>query len=413
MKKPAILLLLMLFITIIISCDKEKDNIIDIDPDELTNPIENLLDPRVKSIVESDNTFGFKIFKEIAKGKEENICISPLSIAMCLSMLYNGAETETKREMEETLELLDLSVMDVNKSYRALIDSLRTNDPGVLFEIANSIWGAKNFDIEDEFIRRNEDYFDAEVSQLDFGDPGAVDIINNWVSDKTHQKIETILSKTNSGDLMYLINAIYFKGRWLFEFDPDKTFDGPFTLNNGERIRVAKMHQQEDFNYLYNDLFSSVELLYGSGNFSMHILLPHNNLKVDDIIENLNNETWNQWLTEYVKKENYKIYIPKFKFEYKKSLIDDLKTLGMNLAFNPMADFSGINKNCEMWISLVKHKTFIEVNEEGTEAAAVTIIGAWGSSLGYSVNRPFIFIIKERTTNTILFIGKVMNPLEN
>ncbi|MFC2132680.1 serpin family protein, partial [Bacteroidota bacterium] len=410
MKKPAILLLLMLFITIIISCDKEKDNIIDIDPDELTNPIENLLDPRVKSIVESDNTFGFKIFKEIAKGKEENICISPLSIAMCLSMLYNGAETETKREMEETLELLDLSVMDVNKSYRALIDSLRTNDPGVLFEIANSIWGAKNFDIEDEFIRRNEDYFDAEVSQLDFGDPGAVDIINNWVSDKTHQKIETILSKTNSGDLMYLINAIYFKGRWLFEFDPDKTFDGPFTLNNGERIRVAKMHQQEDFNYLYNDLFSSVELLYGSGNFSMHILLPHNNLKVDDIIENLNNETWNQWLTEYVKKENYKIYIPKFKFEYKKSLIDDLKTLGMNLAFNPMADFSGINKNCEMWISLVKHKTFIEVNEEGTEAAAVTIIGAWGSSLGYSVNRPFIFIIKERTTNTILFIGKVMNP---
>ncbi|MFC2120898.1 serpin family protein [Bacteroidota bacterium] len=413
MKKPAILLLLMLFITIIISCDKEKDNIIDIDPDELTNPIENLLDPRVKSIVESDNTFGFKIFKEIAKGKEENICISPLSIAMCLSMLYNGAETETKREMEETLELLDLSVMDVNKSYRALIDSLRTNDPGVLFEIANSIWGAKNFDIEDEFIRRNEDYFDAEVSQLDFGDPGAVDIINNWVSDKTHQKIETILTKTNSGDLMYLINAIYFKGRWLFEFDPDKTFDGPFTLNNGERIRVAKMHQQEDFNYLYNDLFSSVELLYGSGNFSMHILLPHNNLKVDDIIENLNNETWNQWLTEYVKKENYKIYIPKFKFEYKKSLIDDLKTLGMNLAFNPMADFSGINKNCEMWISLVKHKTFIEVNEEGTEAAAVTIIGAWGSSLGYSVNRPFIFIIKERTTNTILFIGKVMNPLEN
>ena len=413
MKKPASLLLLMFFLSVLISCDKEKDNIIEIDPDEKTNPVENLSDPRIKSIVKSDNTFGFKIFKEIAKGKDENICISPLSISMCLSMLYNGAKAETKKEMEETLELMGLSVMDVNKSYRALIDSLITNDPKVLFEIANSIWSSKNFDVENEFIRRNEVYFDAEVNELDFSDPTAVDIINNWVSDKTHQKIETIVKGLDPSTLMALINVIYFKGTWLFEFDPDDTYDGLFILNNGERIDVPKMRQQEDFNFLYNDLFSSVELLYGSGNFSMHILLPKNNYNVDDIIDSLNNESWNQWINEYVKIENRKIYIPKFKFEYEKIINNDLRMLGMDLAFTPSADFSGINKNIPLLVSVVKHKTFIEVNEEGTEAAAVTIILTWGSSPGYSVNKPFIFIIKERKTNAILFMGKVMNPLED
>ena len=414
MKKPASLLLLMFFISVIISCDKEKENIIEIDPDEITNPVENLSDPRIKSIVESDNTFGFKIFKEIAKGKDENICISPLSISMCLSMAYNGAETETKKEMEETLELIGLSVMDVNKSYQALIDSLITNDPKVMFEIANSIWSAKNFDIEDEFVRRNEVYFDAEVNELDFGDPLAVDIVNNWVSDKTHQKIETILQGIDPNAVMYLINTIYFKGNWLLEFDPNHTSNNYFILENGEEIKVPTMRQQEDFYVSSNDLFSSVELLYGSGNFSMHILLPQRNYNTNDIIDNLNNETWNQLLTEYIKKEDYKVFIPKFKFKYDKSIINDLKTFGMNLAFTPQADFTSIHKNGGVWFSEVIHKTFIEVNEEGTEAAAVTGMGAsLGGFWGFQVYKPFIFIIKERKTNAILFIGKVMNPLEN
>lgn len=403
--KSIIVLIFCVLLSGIISCEKTiEDNI----------PNDIYLNQKAEKLVKADNEFGFKLLKQLKSEPGKNLCISPLSISMALGMTYNGARNETRTAMEETLGLAGLSTDDINRSYRDLINALVTNDPKVLFEIANSIWSRQDFPVEQDFKDINEEYFDAEVSELDFNDPGAVDMINKWVSDKTHEKIETILEYIPADAVMYLINAIYFKGIWQYEFDEENTYDNIFTLENNEQIMVPVMNQKGTFNYLSNDLFSSVELAYGSGNFSMHILLPKQGKSVDDIIDIINEEEWNQWLTQYEETEDVTINLPKFKFAFEKSLNDVLKELGMEIAFTSNADFTGINTNGNLFISDVKHKTFIEVNEEGTEAAAVTSVEISLTSIGgayFMVNKPFMFIIKEKNTNVVLFAGKVLNPL--
>ncbi|MFC2097419.1 serpin family protein, partial [Bacteroidota bacterium] len=388
MKKIAGLLFMFLLV-IIISCEKEEN---------LDNRNEIIYNQKTGIIIESDNSLGFKLIKQIENEQGKNLCISPLSVSMALGMTYNGADGETKKAMEETLGLEDLSMEDINGSYRDLINALSTNDSKVLFEIANSIWSKQGFDIENDFITTNSEYFNARTQELDFNDPGAVDTINAWVSEKTHDKIETIIDEISPDVVMYLINAIYFKGIWKYEFEEDDTEDYTFTLENSEQISVPVMKQEGKFNYLTNDLFSSVELKYGSGNFSMHILLPNYDKNVDDIIESIDNEYWDQCLSQYEETEEVKVFLPRFKFEYEKSLNEELKALGMAIAFTTSANFTGIHKNGGIYISDVKHKTFIDVNEEGTEAAAVTSVEVSltsDSGVYFMALKPFIFIIKE------------------
>ena len=406
------IVILSIFLTSVIglgSCQKE-------DPVD-TNPKPINLDFKSKSILEADNAFAFDLFREILQSEEneENIMISPLSVSLALAMTYNGADGETKEAMENVFRLQGFTLEEINKSYQGLIDALLSVDPRVIMEIANSIWYRDTFHVEDEFLSVNKTYYNAEVEGLDFANPTSKDIINQWVSSKTHNKIEKIVDNIDPSDVMFLINAIYFKGAWKYQFEEENTHDSPFYTENNEYLKdVEMMNIKGDFNYLSNDLFYAVELPYGQGNYSMVILLPQSDVSIDDLVSEMNHDKWKTWMESFYERSEFNVYLPKFKFEYKKELKETLTTLGMGIAFSDYADFTKINPGGGLLISSVKHKTFIEVNEEGTEAAAVTSVTISLTSIGppnhFRADHPFVFVIKEKFTNAIMFMGKVGEP---
>jgi serine protease inhibitor len=400
---------------LLFSCSKNDDTKTDND----ANPQQIVLTEKGKALIKADNTFGIKLFKNLndLSAADSNIIISPLSISMALGMTYNGANGETKTAMKNTLELQGLTVEEINQGYKFMIDALTTVDPKVTMNIPNSIWYRNTFKVEQEFINLNKNYFYAEVNPLDFNDTESVNIINNWVATHTNNKIDKILDGIGAEDIMYLINAVYFNATWKFEFLEQNTLPKTFYLANGTTKEVAMMHQSATLNYAANEMFEAVDLYYGSSNFSMVILLPREGYLPDDIIGAMTYENWNEWMSGF-SEANVSLSLPKFKLEYEERLNEVLGDLGMGIAFDPnQADFTGINKFGELYISFVKHKTFIDVNEEGTEAAAVTIVGIGTTSTGgetgtlpFIVDKPFLFAIKERYTEAIIFLGKIMEP---
>ncbi|MBN2347536.1 MAG: serpin family protein [Bacteroidales bacterium] len=371
-----------------------------------------------QGIIASDNEFGLDLFKEVISNEPEdvNVFISPVSISMALAMTYNGANGTTEEAMRTTLKKEDYSIAQINTLYKSLMEGLLSVDPKVILEIANSIWYREEFSVEQNFLDVNSEYYAAEVASLNFGASDAKNIINNWVADKTHDKIEEIIDNIPPEAVMYLINAIYFKGTWKYEFNIENTTDEYFTCLNSNIKQVPSMKQQEDFYYLSNNLFSAAELPYGQGDYSMLVLLPNADKTVQDVINELTVENWENW-TESLSNKNVIVQLPKFKFEYKKKLNEDLSDLGMGIAFSGGADFSKINPVEPLFISTVLHKSFVEVNEEGTEAAAVTSVEISLTSISgetpayFIVNRPFLFVIKEKNSSAILFIGRVMDPV--
>jgi len=367
-----------------------------------------------KNVIDTDRNFGLKLFKEIAKEEDGNIFVSPLSVSMALGMTYNGAGGSTKEAMHRTLEYGSLDIKEVNESYKKLIELLTGLDSKVKFQIANSIWYRQEWTFEEVFLNLCRTYFNAEVSGLDFNAPNAKNIINGWVNDNTNGKIKEIVDIINGEDVMFLINAIYFKGTWKYEFDVSKTKDDLFTLPDGSKKPCRMMIQEGDFQYFQNDDFQAVDLPYGDGNFSMTILLPHPEKDINQLITQLNDENWNLWMNSFTKQQGT-LELPRFKLKYEKKLNDALNALGMGIAFNGQADFTEMYKPGGLFISRVKHKTFVEVNEEGTEAAAVTSVVVSYESVepsGFSmrIDRPFIFVIRENLSNTMLFVGKIVEP---
>lgn len=413
MRAISFLILTAFLLLVSYSCEDSNN------PEPDPNKIE--LTQKGKVLVEADNLFGINLFKTVieAEDPDTNVMISPVSVALALAMTYNGADGDTKAAMEETLELAGLTTEQINESYKFLVDALSSVDPKVLLSIANSIWYKHTFPVEQDFIDVNQDYYYAEVSPLDFSDPNAVNTINGWIANKTNDLITKVLDFIPADAVMYLINAIYFKGIWTFEFDENETEEEPFYLSNGLTKDVPMMIQEESFNYLTNEWVQAVEMPYGQGNYSMIVLLPQTGKTLDEVIVELNNETWNSWLGDFHKEEKVVIHLPRFKFEYENLLNDELISMGMGIAFDPLnADFSKINPDRQLCISRVIHKSFIEVNEEGTEAAAVTVVEIIETSapgetfISFRVNQPFLFAIKEKYTNTIIFIGRVMEPVD-
>ena len=403
------LLFLIIFLSIIsFSCDK-KDN----PSPEIPDIILNL---KEQSLVNSSNKFGFDFFNKIDSLEEQNknVFISPLSVSFALAMTYNGADNETKTAMEKTLRLNGLSTDEINNSYKNIMNSLIGLDPKVIFNIANSIWYRDDFNVEQNFIDVNKNYYDAEVNALDFSDSQAKDIINKWIADNTNNKITEIVDYISPETVMFLINAIYFKGNWKYEFDSSDTESKPFYLASGTTKNVLMMQQEASFNFLTNDLFKAVELPYGGEKFSMVVLLPNEGKTTDDIINELNDNNWNSWLNSFEKVGDIHIIMPKFKFKYDKSLNNALIDMGLGIAFSDRADFTKINPAGGIAITEVKHKTYVDVNEEGTEAAAVTSvelgITSAGPSTVFNANKPFVFAIREKSTNSIIFIGKLAEP---
>jgi serpin B len=364
-----------------------------------------------QSLAKSSNTFGFKLLSEVvAQSDGGNVFISPLSVSLALGMTYNGAAGSTEQGMRDTLSFGDLTVDEINEGYRGLIDLLTEMDPSVQMEIANSVWYRQGFEVLQTFIDALQTFFDALVTDVDFTDPGTKDAINDWVADKTHDKIKKILERTDANMVMVLINAIYFKGTWTYQFDPDDTRDDTFRAPDGEKT-VKMMKLKGELRYQRNQDFEAIDLPYGHGLFSMTLLLPAEGTSVDDLVAKLTDENWAAWMAGF-QEEEIDLYLPRFELEWEESLIDVLTALGMQDAFTPgAADFSGIKPDHQMWISEVKHKTYVKVNEEGTEAAAVTAVVVTDSAPPYlKFDRPFLFVIHDNHSQAMLFMGKIVDP---
>jgi len=409
MKKTLILTLAIALLTITYSCNK-SDN-----ANPNYEPVDIQLNEKTKKVLTNSSDFGIELFKAIESTEElrKNSMISPLSVSLALAMTYNGADGDTKTAMQNTLGFSDLTADEINNSFKQLSDALIDVDNKVDISIANSIWYRNTFNVLQDFIITNQDYYYAEVNALDFNDAGAKDIINSWVAENTQQKIKKIVDEISPQTVMFLINAICFKGVWKYTFDKSKNVQLPFTNYAGSTENIEMMTQTTDLRRFENDEITMVELPYGQGNWVMDLILPAENLSTNDIIVSLTNDKWNSWVNGMGEPTETTITFPPFKFEYEETLNSMLASMGMDIAFTDHADFTKINSNGGLQISKVKHKTFIEVNEQGTEAAAVTSVEINLTSVGnneVTFNRPFLFVIREQITGTILFIGKVGEP---
>lgn len=366
-----------------------------------------------KTVARADNRFGFNLFRQLnTDTADSNLFISPFSVSMALGMTLNGAAGQTEQDMQQTLELTGLTRQEINETCQSLMELLPFQDDRVLFEIANSIWIREAYPVLPAFVEMNQTYFDAMIREMDFSKSDALDIINEWIEDKTHGKIEEALDYIPPNVVMYLINAIYFKGAWMYEFDPEKTYDASFETPRGPETCKMMHHPEVTLMYYQNADFQAVDLPYGNGKFSMSVLLPAPGKSVDELIAGMTDTDWNTWIARF-DSATIQLDLPRFKIEYGTLLIDALTAMGMGVAFGSAADFSRINPDGNLFISRVIHKTFVEVNEEGTEAAAVTIVEMLEStSIGLSmiVNRPFLFFIWDHTTGAILFMGKIVKP---
>jgi serine protease inhibitor len=371
-------------------------------------------------LVTANERFGFKLFAEVSKQDAgKNVFISPASVGLALAMTYNGAVGETKQAMERALEIQGMNHADLNRAYAQLRQALATPDSKVELDIANSLWARKGVIFNPDFIQRDKQFYGADVTALDFNDPGSAATINSWVADKTKGKISKIVDQIDAQSVLFLINAIYFKGKWSLEFDKAKTKEDTFTTGASQQKRHPMMQQSGKYNYYEDKTFQAVSLPYGDGGVSMYVFLPKTGVSLDELQKSLTASNWDSWMKQFVQTQG-EISVPRFRVEYEVGLNDALKALGMGVAFDPnRADFTGIVQGSEnAFISRVKHKTFAEVNEEGTEAAAVTSIEMRVTSVmrpektfRMTIDHPFFFAIRNNKTGTILFMGSILDPV--
>ncbi|TXD53473.1 MULTISPECIES: serpin family protein [unclassified Polaribacter] len=366
-----------------------------------------------EDFIKSNHKFAFETFKKIAQDEtEENFMISSVSLSLALGMAYNGAENDTKNAFEETLNYTEFLPTETNNLNKEIIYHLSDNSQGSLFEIANSIWTEKTFAVKEDFIKINKEFYDAEVQSVDFSDPNSLQRINDWVNTKTRKKIPKILEELNPNLKMILLNALYFKSDWKYTFKEENTQELPF-YGETSTDNVQMMKFTNDLSFYQNDHFESIKLPYKNDKFSMTIFLPKENSTTLAITNLLTIENWQHW------NENYftipvDLEMPKFKFSYEKKLNNPLSDIGLSVAFTDAANFAGMSDS-PLKISFIIQKTFIEVDEKGTEAAAVTAIGMELTNIGSSnrivrLNKPFLYVITEKETGSICFLGKLGMP---
>ena len=365
-------------------------------------------------VIGAANDFSFALFRRLSAAQQnENVFTSPLSASMALGMATNGAAGTTYDEMRATLGFGSTATeTEIGESYKSLIALLRGLDSAVDFRIANSIWYRTGFPVNQSFLDAGQNWFDARVSAIDFGSPTAVPTINDWVSQATVGKIPTILETIRDDQIMFLINAIYFKGSWRTKFDPARTIDAPFRGIGGDQP-AKLMHRDGTMQHLQTATFQAVDLPYGNSAYSMTVVLPNEGQSIGAVAASLQAAPWSQWVSQF-READVDLHLPRFKLAWERGLIPDLESLGMRAAFVPGgADFTRLSPaGRELFISVVKQKTYVDVNEEGTEAAAVTNVGISVTSMpvrvAFRVDRPFIFVLRERLSGTILFMGKIM-----
>ncbi len=377
-----------------------------------------------ENVVKANNDLGMKMFTKLAAAEAgKNMMISPLSISIAMAMSTNGASGENLDEMKEVLGFGEMELQNVNEQFMHLIASLVAADKDLALSIANSVWMREDFslDVKAAFTDVLRDFYDAEI----FAEGFTVENINAWVSEKTNGKIDKIVEEIGEDVVMYLINAIYFKAAWTTAFNEENTYEGTFTLSDGTESTADFMQftEEEDvpeFLAYYSDWgekdgFAMIRLPYGRGVFAFYGIVPNydNKTKIDEFIAKIAKEGFEHYYSLITPMSDFPMKLPKFKFKYEKSLVEIFKELGMEKAFEAGGPFNNIAEDPhDPIISDIKHKTFIEVNEAGTEAAAVTSVEYSDSAIpgGFYADRPFVFVIRDDRTGSILFIGKVENP---
>lgn len=375
--------------------------------------------PAEMRMASAQATFGFRLFSNLTTDEPTgNVFISPSSVAFALAMTWNGAAGETREAMGRVLELQGMSREEVNQASLALKNALQQGDPAVQLHIANSLWARKGLEFRPDFMSRNREFFQAEITALNFADRTAASTINDWVSRNTAGKIPRIIDQIDSNAILFLLNAIYFKGKWTNQFRKELTTQKPFMLSPGSPIQVPMMTQSGSYQYFETPDFQAISLPYGNRRWNLRIFLPSPGRGLPAFLKSLAASSWDNWMSSFRKRDG-DISLPRFRIEYETRLNDALKALGMEAAFNQSrADFSAMVQQSERaYINEVKHKTFVEVNEEGTEAAAATSVGVSLASVQTPterfrmvVDRPFFCAIRDDQTGAVLFLGAINHP---
>lgn len=362
------------------------------------------------------NDFGFRLFKSIVGTEkiDKNVFIAPTSVSLALSMAYNGAAGETQKAMASTLGFGKLKVDEVNQGNRDLATVLHGNDPGTLLTIANSLWIKQGETVVPEFLKRVTDNYGAKAEYLDFGNSEAKDAINAWVKEATQGKIPTIIETTKPEDFMHLVNAVYFKGDWKDPFLPKATIKMPFENGDTTPPEVSMMSREGSYLYLDGDKFQAVSIPYGRGRVAMDVFLPKKGTSLAQFLSGASPK----WLADQAKKMVLTplttLKIPKFRAENSFDLVPILKQMGMAVAFTDKADFTGMRKQGELLITGVTHKTYVDVDEQGTEAAGATDVAVGTTSMpvgaDFIANRPFYYQIRDTETGTLVFVGVLVRP---
>ncbi|MCK5233845.1 MAG: serpin family protein [Candidatus Aenigmarchaeota archaeon] len=373
----------------------------------------------VNSVVNANNQFAFDLYSEF-KSEEGNVFFSPYSISTALAMTYEGAKGKTAEEMQNVLHIPEDSTIRM-PAFARIYNEINKGDKEYELSTANALWAQQDYIFLDEYTNNVEKYYGGKITNLDFitETEKSRQIINTWVEDQTNNKIKDLLPQgvLNALTRLVLTNAIYFKGTWTKQFDKKDTKEEDFTTSSGQTSKVPMMSLTGDnakFNYAETNDAQILELPYDNDDLSMLIILPKEN-DLGALEESLNSENVPKFKS-MLRKQRVDIYIPKFKFETKYFMVETLKKMGMPTAFTSTADFSGMDGTKNMYIANVIHQAFVEVNEEGTEAAAATAVVMQITSASmeplpiFRANHPFIFLIQQKSTGNILFLGRVSNP---
>jgi serine protease inhibitor len=357
--------------------------------------------------------FGLALLRQVHGAEAApNLLVSPLSASMALGLTMNGAVGATYDAMRATLGFDGLSEAEINAAYRGLIAQLRARDPKVEFGLANSAWYERSFAVKAPFLEAAREHFDAEVQALDFLSPEAPKTISAWAEQKTGGRIRDLVQEIDPLEKLFLVNAVYFKAPWTRPFMPQATREGDFTRLDGSTARVPLMVLDAVLLQHRDAELQAVELLYADSAYSMVLVAPAAGHSLAPLAPLLTPERW-QALLAGMQAERIHLTLPKFRFDYATELSEPLRALGMGIAFRPFdADFSRIADRDDLHITRVEQKAFIDVHELGTEAAAATAVGVGVTSVPPELrfNRPYLFAIRERSTGTLLFTGRVGDP---
>ncbi len=398
-------------------CDRFDLGMIDNTPEAL-----DAVDP---NLVRGNTIFGFKLLNALRQSQQHNnTLLSPFSLSVALAMARNGAAGETERAIVSALQLQALDPESINANYVYLQRALQAPDSKVTLEIANALWAADDIEFDPGFLNRNNQFLDTEIATLDFTEPTNVETINDSVNANTNGAIPSVVEAIDPQTIACLISGIYFKGSWQEEFDTSLTRDEPFTLADGSITHISMMRRTDWYPYYAGDQFQAVSLPYGNGQMGMYIFLPNPDTDLYTFLDRLNVENWEGWMSRFSERE-VSLVMPKFKLQYSVELKTALEQLAMGIAFDEdRADFSRMTtSSVPVFISYLTHQAVVEVNEEGTEASsgsfvffdgpAITeLLDASPPPIPFIVDRPFFFAIRDNQTETVLFMGVVMDPRE-